>query len=82
MRYPLLYQLNTRVLLGEVGKKLGRPASLQDLSDAFLDDVRDKGFQWFWPLGVWQTGARGPRAFAHQSGVAGGVCPLTARLAR
>ena len=56
MRYPLLYQLNTRVLLGEVGKQLGRPASLQDLSDGFLDDVRDKGFQWLWPLGVWQTG--------------------------
>jgi hypothetical protein len=56
MRYPLLYQLNTRVVLGEVGKKLGRPASLQDLSDAFLDDVRDKGFHWLWPLGVWQLG--------------------------
>ena len=56
MRYPLLYQLNTRVLLGEVGKKLGRRASFQDLSDEFLDEVRDNGFQWLWPLGVWQTG--------------------------
>jgi hypothetical protein len=56
MRYPSLYQVNTRVFLGELGKQLGRPAGLQDLSDAFLDDVRDKGFQWLWPLGVWQTG--------------------------
>jgi hypothetical protein len=59
MKYPLLYQLNTRVLLGEVGKKLGRRASLQDLSDEFLDQIRDNGFQWVWPLGVWQTGRVG-----------------------
>ena len=56
MRYPTLYQLNTRVVLGEVGRQLGRPAGLQDLSDGFLDEVRERGFQWLWPLGVWQTG--------------------------
>jgi glycosidase len=56
MRHPSLYQLNTRVLLQERGTELGRPATFDDFTDAFLDDIAEKGFQWVWPLGVWQTG--------------------------
>ncbi len=56
MRHPLLYQLNTRVLLGELGRSLRRPATLDDFSDGFLDGIAARGFQWVWPLGVWQTG--------------------------
>jgi hypothetical protein len=53
---PLLYQLNTRVLLGELAGRLGRPATLDDLPDGLLDDVAARGFDWLWPLGVWRTG--------------------------
>jgi hypothetical protein len=53
---PLLYQLNTRVLLNERGRALGRPASLDDLPDALLDEAAAAGFDWVWPLGVWRTG--------------------------
>jgi len=55
-RRPLLYQVNTRVLLGERGRALGRPATLDDFPDAMLDDVATRGFQWVWLLGVWTTG--------------------------
>jgi hypothetical protein len=55
-RRPLLYQLNTRVLLAERGQALGRPATLDDLPDALLDEVASNGFDWVWPLGVWRTG--------------------------
>jgi hypothetical protein len=55
-RRPLLYQLNTRVILGERGRALGRAATLDDLPDALLDDVAGNGFDWVWPLGVWRTG--------------------------
>jgi hypothetical protein len=55
-RRPLLYQLNTRVLLGELGLALGRPATLDDLPDHFLDEVSSSGFDWVWPLGTWCTG--------------------------
>jgi hypothetical protein len=55
-RYPLLYQLNTRVILGEIGRSIGRPATLEDLPDVFLDRIAARGFDWVWPLGVWQTG--------------------------
>lgn len=56
-RHPLLYQLNTRILLGELGRALGRPATLDDVPDALLDEVARLGFGWVWFLGVWTTGA-------------------------
>jgi hypothetical protein len=59
MRHPTLYQLNTRILLGELGRSLGRPATLDDFSDAFLDQIASRGFEWVWPLGLWQTGPAG-----------------------
>jgi glycosidase len=59
MKHPLLYQLNTRVLLGELGRSLGRPATLNDFSDAFIAQIAARGFEWVWPLGVWQTGPAG-----------------------
>jgi hypothetical protein len=59
MRYPALYQINTRVILGEIGRSLGRPATLDDVSDAYLDQIAGRGFEWVWPLGVWQTGPAG-----------------------
>ena len=59
MSNPSIYQLNTRVLLQERGTALGRPATLDDFEDRFLDDIADQGFQWVWLLGVWQTGAAG-----------------------
>lgn len=60
-RPPLLYQLNTRVLLGERARALGRPATLDDFDDAFLDGIADRGFGWVWCLGLWQTGEAGRR---------------------
>jgi len=55
-RHPLLFQLNTRVILGERARALGRAATLDDLDDALLDEVAGLGFDWLWPLGVWRTG--------------------------
>jgi glycosidase len=59
VKHPSLYQLNTRVLLNERGRKLGHPATLDDLEETFLDDIAAKGFDWVWLLGVWQTGPAG-----------------------
>ena len=58
-KHPLLYQLNTRVLLHERGVARGRPATLDDFDDGFLDRIADGGFEWVWLLGVWQTGPAG-----------------------
>jgi hypothetical protein len=55
-RHPLLYQLNTRILLQERGRALGRPATLDDVPDALLDEIAARRFDWAWFLGVWTTG--------------------------
>jgi hypothetical protein len=55
-RYPLLYQINTRVWLTELSRSLGRRATLDDIPDAELDALAKEGFDWAWFLSVWQTG--------------------------
>ena len=57
--YPSLYQVNTRVWLTERSRVLGRPATLDDISDVELDGVAGMGFDWIWLLSVWQTGPAG-----------------------
>jgi hypothetical protein len=56
VRYPLLYQLNTRALLTERSQSLRRRATLDDISDLELDRLAELGFDWVWLLSVWQTG--------------------------
>ncbi|HEV3341697.1 MAG TPA: alpha-amylase family glycosyl hydrolase [Pirellulales bacterium] len=58
-RYPSLYQINTRVRRTELARKLGRPATLDDVPDADLDRLAEAGFDFVWLLSVWQTGPAG-----------------------
>jgi glycosidase len=53
--------VNTRILLGERSRAVGRPATMDDVPDALIDEVAGQGFTWIWFLGVWTTGpaARG-----------------------
>lgn len=53
---PSLYQINTRVILGEISQSLDRRASLDDIPDEYLDRIARFGFDWVWLLGIWQTG--------------------------
>ena len=48
-RHPSLYQINTRVWLTALAQSLGRPATLDDIPDAALDDA--------WP--VWASTGSG-----------------------
>jgi len=56
IRYPSLYQINTRVWLTELSQTLGRAATLDDIPDAELDRLAALGFDCVWLLSVWQTG--------------------------
>jgi hypothetical protein len=60
-RYPSLYQINTRVWLTELSRELGHRATLDDITDAELDHLSEKGFDWIWLLSVWQTGLAAQR---------------------
>jgi len=56
---PSLYQINTRVWITELSRKLGRTATLDDIPDSELDRLARLGFDWVWFLSVWQTGLKG-----------------------
>ena len=58
-RFPLLFQFNTRVVLQECSASLGKAATLDDLPKSFVENLAAQGFDWIWPLGVWQTGQAG-----------------------
>src|SRR5262249_26817730 len=47
--------------LTALSKKLGRRATLDDISDAELDLLAQRGFDWIWLLSVWQTGLEAQR---------------------
>ncbi|MFO0928643.1 MAG: alpha-amylase family glycosyl hydrolase [Gemmataceae bacterium] len=58
-RYPSLYQVNTRVWLTDLSRRLGWRATLDDVPNADLDRLARLGFNWVWLLSVWQTGSAG-----------------------
>ena len=57
IQHPSLFQINTRVWLTDLGRRLRRPATLNDIPDTELDRLAEAGFDWVWLLSVWQTGA-------------------------
>ena len=81
-RYPSLFQVNTRVRLAELEAVLGRPATLDDITDTELDALARDGFDLVWFLGIWQTGPAG-RAVSRRTPTGwpstGACCPTSAR---
>src|SRR5512146_338228 len=69
MDYPILFQINTRVLLRELGDRLGREAALDDIDDEMLEAYRGLGFDWLYLLGVWQTGEAARQVSLSQPGL-------------
>ncbi len=67
-RYPSLYQINTRVWLTELSRRLGRAATLDDIPDAELDHLAGMGFDWVWLLSVWRTGPAGQQVSRNHPG--------------
>jgi hypothetical protein len=65
--FPALYQINTRVWLYDLAQRVGRPVTLDDVSDASLDQVASDGFDWVWLLGIWQTGEAGRQVSLSQA---------------
>ncbi len=57
--HPLLYEVNTRVLLSELSASEGKRVTLASLPDRVLDDWASHGFDAVWLMGVWTTGALG-----------------------
>ena len=65
---PLLYEINTRVWLGEMqpgrtrkSRKSGPGATLGNVPAAALNAIAGLGFDLVWLMGVWQTGPVGEK---------------------
>jgi hypothetical protein len=67
-RNPALFQVNTRVMLTEMSRELGRKATLDDVPDSFLDRLAAQGFAWVYFLSVWQTGKIGQQISQNHPG--------------
>jgi hypothetical protein len=51
-----LYELNVRTWANERSAELNRPATLDDLPDAWLEHLAEHGFTWLYLMGLWPTG--------------------------
>jgi hypothetical protein len=66
-RNPLLYEINTRVWLGELlpggkGKsRSSRSGGLAQVPASAINDIAKLGFDLVWLMGVWQTGLMGEK---------------------
>lgn len=58
-RHPLVYEVNTRVLLNEQSALAGRRMTLATLPERLLDEWASFGFDAIWLMGVWTTGKVG-----------------------
>lgn len=59
MRFPLLYEINTRCWLRELSAAAGKPLTLADVPAAEINAWRALGFTHIWLMGVWRTGPKG-----------------------
>lgn len=53
-KHPALYEINTRVLL----KSIGEDAQLRDIPAKYWKDLRKRGIDWVWLMGVWEIQER------------------------
>jgi hypothetical protein len=59
--HPILYEINTRVLVAELSTAAGKKVALDSVPDELLDEWAEYGFDAVWLMGVWTTGETGLR---------------------
>lgn len=63
--YPLVYELNTRCWLRDLGDLAGKPVKLGQVPAREIERIASLGFTHVWLMGVWETGPRS-RAIARE----------------
>lgn len=58
-KHPVIHEINTWVWLGELGRKLGRPATLATVPPEEWDRLAAAGFDAVWLMGVWERSPAG-----------------------
>jgi hypothetical protein len=62
MRFPLVYEINTRCWLRELSAAAGRQLTLADVPESQFTRWRESGFTHVWLMGVWRSGTRAREA--------------------
>jgi glycosidase len=57
--YPTVYEINTWIWLGELGKKYQRNVTLASVPKQEWDAIADQGFDAVWFMGVWERSPMG-----------------------
>jgi hypothetical protein len=65
---PVVHEVNTAVWLGEVGRRIGSPVTLDAVPQSEWDNVVPPGVNVVWLMGVWERSAAG-RAIALDTAV-------------
>ncbi|MBI3747317.1 MAG: alpha-amylase, partial [Chloroflexi bacterium] len=63
---PLLYEVAARPWLARLSARHDRQVTLGDVPDEDLQALADRGFDYFWPMGVWRTGDAATRIAREQ----------------
>ena len=58
-KYPVIYEINTWVWLGELGRKYQRPVNLGSIPEQEWDSIASSGFDAVWFMGVWDRSPAG-----------------------
>ncbi len=58
-QHPVMYEVNTRILLHELSEEAGDTVTLADIPDRIVDGWCALGVDAVWLMGVWTTGALG-----------------------
>ena len=57
--YPVIYEINTWVWLGELGQKTQKPVTLATVPPEEWDQIASGGFDAVWFMGVWERSPAG-----------------------
>jgi len=57
--HPVLYEINTRVLIGELSLAAGKAVTLGTIPESLLEEWERYGIDAVWLMGVWSTGPAG-----------------------
>ena len=68
-KYPVLYEINTRVWLGELSQKYQRPVSLAAVPGQEWDSIAAMCFDAVWLMGVWERSPAGIEISMHNPGL-------------
>ncbi len=58
-RHPVIYEINTWVWLGELGRRYGKSMELATVPEPEWDAIGARGFDAVWFMGVWERSPAG-----------------------